>query len=102
MNNIINLIGLIGLICGSLRVIPQTISTISTRETKNLSYLYFFMHLLAAIFGLRYEYVTNHISIFNVLFFVMVIVTNAVQIFCMIYFRWKSLKRQTLSNIDID
>lgn len=86
MENLINFIGFLGFICGALRVVPQTYLTIKSKVTKNLSYLYFSMHLFAGCCGFLYECLT-HVNIFNLLFFIMIIFTNALQIGYMYYLR---------------
>lgn len=83
------IIGFIGLITGAIRVIPQTILTIRTKITKNLSPWYFNCHALAAQFALIYEILRVQPSMINIIFFVFVICTNLIQSFYIYYFRIK-------------
>lgn len=78
-------LGWVGFLAGALRVIPQTILTIKTQETKNLSIYFFFCHLTAGIFGFSYEILSNNMSGAHLLFFGMVVITNSIQIAYMLF-----------------
>lgn len=87
MDKFVILIAYVGLMFGALRVIPQTIMTIKTKNIHNLSYTFFVLHASAAIVGFIYEIYSIDISIPHVLFFAMVAITNALQIIYMLYLR---------------
>lgn len=98
MVNLIEWIGFLGLLCGMFRVIPQTVKTVKTKNIENLSFLFFLMHMLAGCCGLAYEFLIPLYSIPHVIFFVMVIITNSVQ---MIYMLMINKKNQPTQEVDL-
>lgn len=90
-------LGWVGFLAGALRVIPQTILTIRTQETKNLSIYFFFCHLTAGMFGFSYEVLSHDMSGAHLFFFGMVIITNSIQIVYMLFLKHK-LSSQPVQN----
>lgn len=97
MMNFIVCLGWLGFLAGALRVIPQTILTIRTQETKNLSIYFFFCHLTAGVFGFSYEVLSLDMSGAHLFFFGMVIITNSIQIVYMLFLKHK-LSSQPVQN----
>lgn len=91
MMNFIVCLGWIGFLAGALRVIPQTILTIKTQDTKNLSIYFFFCHFTAGMFGFSYEVLSHNMSGAHLFFFGMVIITNSIQIAYMLFLDHKLL-----------
>lgn len=86
MDNFIIFLAYFGLLCGALRVIPQTILTIKTKDITNLSYTFFTLHMISGILGNIYEYYSEIPSMPHILFFTMVTITNFIQIVYMRFF----------------
>lgn len=87
---LLNWLTYIGLIMSSVRVIPQTIKTIKSADVSNLSARYFILQFIAGICGLAAELAMVAPSISHILTFVMILVTNAVQIGCIQIYRQKT------------
>jgi uncharacterized protein with PQ loop repeat len=88
MDRFIELLGFLGLLCGVFRVLPQTYKTIKCRDIAHLSFQFFLLQMLAALCGLAYECLIPNSSIPQLLFFVMIIITNSIQIIYMLLIKY--------------
>lgn len=84
MDELVIIISWIGLTCGALRVVPQTYVTVKTGNIQNLSIWYFVCHLIAGSLGFIYEINQLSLSTAHLGFFIMVILTNLLQIWYML------------------
>lgn len=91
MSALIIVLSYIGFILGASRCLPQTWLTIKSKNVDNLSLIYFICHFFAGWCGFIYEMQVEVYSIAHLLFFIMIISTNAVQvIYVMSYSRIQS------------
>ncbi|STX50993.1 Uncharacterised protein [Legionella busanensis] len=88
MSEFIITLSYIGLLLGASRCLPQTWLTIKSKNVNNISVIYFICHFFAGWCGLIYEIQVAAYSIAHVLFFIMIIITNAVQIIYVIIYRY--------------
>lgn len=87
--SVLNALTYVGLIMSSVRVMPQTYTTLRSGNISNLSARYFSLQFIAGICGLSVELSMAAPSASHILMFIMLLLTNAVQFGCMQYYRMR-------------